>query len=85
MGKNNNWYVITGGPSAGKTTLLAELEKLGYKTIPEAARTLIDEAVAEGIDVNALRVDEKRFQEDVARLKESIETTHDASTPTFFD
>lgn len=81
----NNWYVITGGPSTGKTTLLAELEKLGHKTIPEAARTVIDEALKKGISVEELRSDEKCFQDDVARLKEKIEAMHDKSVLTFFD
>ena len=81
----NNWYVVTGGPSTGKTTLLAELEKLGHKTIPEAARVVIDEALAKGISVEELRADEKRFQEDVARVKETVEAERDPNTLTFFD
>ena len=81
----NNWYVITGGPSTGKTTLLAELEKLGHKTVPEAARTVIDKALEKGISVKELRADEKRFQHEVARLKEKIESEHDNNILTFFD
>ena len=45
---NSSWYVITGGPSTGKTTLLEELAKRGYKTIPEVARVVIDEGIAAG-------------------------------------
>lgn len=82
---SNNWYVITGGPSTGKTTLLAELEKRGYETIPEAARTVIDEALEKGISVEELRSDEKRFQDDVAKRKEKTETALDPSIVTFFD
>lgn len=82
---SNNWYVITGGPSSGKTTLLSELEKLGHKTIPEAARTIIDEALKKGILVEELRSDEKHFQDEVARLKEKIEASHDTGVLTFFD
>jgi len=40
---NRNFYVITGGPSAGKTTLLEELRKRGYETVLEVARELIRE------------------------------------------
>lgn len=82
---SNKWFVITGGPSTGKTTLLDELEKAGYTTIPEAARTLIDEALKKGITTEEFRADEKRFQEDIARLKEEIETKHVSSEITFFD
>jgi predicted ATPase len=81
----NNWYVITGGPSTGKTTLLAEFEKMGYHTIPEAARTVIDDALSRGIAVEDLRKDEKWFQEEVTRLKQKIEQSHDPATLTFFD
>jgi predicted ATPase len=81
----NNWYVITGGPSTGKTTLLAELEKLGYKTIPEAARTLIDQALSKGVAANELRADEKKFQEDQVRLKEKNESSINTKLPVFFD
>jgi predicted ATPase len=65
--------------------LLAELEKLGHKTIPEAARTLIDKAIAKGLTVEQLRADEKHFQENVLRLKAKIEAGHDKSELTFFD
>jgi predicted ATPase len=81
----NNWYVVTGGPSTGKTTLLDELNKLGYHTIPEAARTVIDEVLGKGISVETLRADEKRFQGDVARLKGEIEAAQDKNALTFFD
>ena len=81
----NNWYVITGGPSTGKTSLLNELEKLGHKVIPEAARTLIDESITKGITPQELRSDEKRFQEDIARLKKDFEAQHDLNALTFFD
>lgn len=36
-------YVITGGPGIGKTTTLLELQRWGYETVPEAARTIIEE------------------------------------------
>ncbi|HVA10932.1 MAG TPA: ATP-binding protein [Candidatus Dormibacteraeota bacterium] len=81
----NNWYVITGGPSAGKTTLISRLEQLGYQTVPEAARVIIDKAVAKGLAAGELRSDEKHFQEDVARLKTKLEAKYDKNTPTFFD
>ncbi len=33
--------VLTGGPCAGKTTVLNELSKLGFATVPEAAEILL--------------------------------------------
>lgn len=81
----NKWYVITGGPSTGKTTLLKELEKLGYRVVPEAARTLIDESLKKGISVEELRSNEEHFQEEVARMKEKVEASLDKNVVTFFD
>jgi len=81
----NNRYVITGGPASGKTTLIDKLAKLGYLTVPEAARTVIDEAAGLGISPTKLRADEKRFQEDVVRLKHKIELDIKSDQNVFFD
>ncbi len=82
---NNNWYVITGGPSTGKTTLLTQLEMLGYLVVPEAARSVIDESLGNGISIEELRRDEKKFQEDVLQRKSDIESTLNPKKTTFFD
>lgn len=49
---HNPFYVITGGPGVGKTTLLQELEHRGLTVVPEIARELIKEQQA--IDGEAL-------------------------------
>ena len=41
----NNFYVITGGPGCGKTTLIDELCRRGYDHVPEAARAIIRQQV----------------------------------------
>jgi predicted ATPase len=82
---HNNWFVITGGPSTGKTTLLSVLRKRGYKTLPESARVLIDEAKAKGISPEKYREDEKKFQMDVLRHKVRLEKELDGKQLTFFD
>ncbi|MDL2214671.1 AAA family ATPase [Dysgonomonas sp. OttesenSCG-928-M03] len=41
MIQKNNFYIITGGPGVGKTTLIEELEHRGYNCIPEVAREII--------------------------------------------
>ncbi|WP_412850553.1 AAA family ATPase [Chryseobacterium sp. PMSZPI] len=38
-------YIMTGGPGAGKTSLLNELEKKGLITVPEEGRRIIKEQV----------------------------------------
>jgi predicted ATPase len=42
---NPNLFVISGGPGAGKTTVLEELAKLGSRHAPEVARQIIQEQV----------------------------------------
>lgn len=81
----NNWYVITGGPSTGKTTLLSELKTRGYTTVPEAARAVIDQALSAGSTIEQLRADEKKFQEIILDHKLKIENSHPAELLTFFD
>src|SRR5580704_16257297 len=46
--ENLNLFVISGGPGAGKTTTLLELEKLGLPHVPEAARQIIQEQTQSG-------------------------------------
>ncbi len=53
-----NFYVITGGPGGGKTSLLKYLASKGYSYIPETARQIIKERVAKGLSP---RPDPKTF------------------------
>lgn len=41
MRTSDIFYVVTGGPGVGKTSLINELEKKGYNTMPEIARQII--------------------------------------------
>jgi len=43
--------IITGGPSTGKTSIIKELEDIGYKCIHETSREIIQESLANGSDV----------------------------------
>lgn len=80
-----NWWVITGPPSSGKTTVISGLRNLGYKVVSETARTVIDEARAEGIKSRVLRADERDFQLYVMRRQQLIEDKLDPEELTFLD
>ncbi len=44
----DSFYVLTGGPGAGKTTLIEQLTKKGYNCIPEVGRKIIKEQLSFG-------------------------------------
>jgi predicted ATPase len=58
-------YVLTGGPSVGKTTVIEILASRGYTVVPEAARQIIQEERQKGSDILPSK-NLKRFQECVA-------------------
>ena len=81
----NNWYVITGAPCSGKSTILDLLGKKGYKTIPEAARVYIDEQIQIGKTIEEIRSNEMDFQEKVFDMKINTEKNLLPDEPIFFD
>jgi predicted ATPase len=81
----NNWYVITGGPSAGKTTVLNELAKRGHAIQPEIARAIIEADLAKGKTMAEIRGDNFAFQMRIYHLKCELEATLPKQQLTFFD
>jgi predicted ATPase len=82
---NDRLYVITGGPGAGKTTILHELQRRGFSCVREAARQIIQEQVLAGGDAVPW-LDTKRYAS--LMLQKSVEDylTHStAKCATFFD
>ena len=57
-----NWYVITGGPSSGKTTTVNLLDARGYKTTIEHARHYLDTKRNSGKTVEEVRKHQAEFQ-----------------------
>lgn len=43
--KNRNCYIFTGGPGSGKSTVLNILESMGYNTVKEVARDIIQNQI----------------------------------------
>jgi len=55
-----NWIVISGAPSAGKTTLIEQLDILKFNTALEPTRLYMDQEFAKGKNVKDIRKDQKK-------------------------
>lgn len=55
--ETNPWYVLTGGPCAGKTTLVREFEADGIRVIHESARGIIEERLGAGETLTGIWAD----------------------------
>lgn len=80
-----NWYVITGGPSSGKTTTVDMLSKRGYKTTIEHARHYLDTQRAEGRTVKEIRKHQREFQLGVLDMQIEQEAEIDPDEVVFLD
>lgn len=67
--KENNWYVITGGPSSGKTTAINLLKERGYFTIEENARHFLDTQRLKGRTVEEVMRNQREFQLEILELQ----------------
>jgi predicted ATPase len=84
MNKAPNWYVVSGGPSSGKTTLVNEMAKLGYATYPEATRFLIEKEMAQGRKLEEIQ-NTLELQEKVLQLQLKNEENAPKDRIVFFD
>lgn len=48
MNSSDRFFILTGGPGSGKSTLIAALMAAGLQTMPESGRAIIREQVAAG-------------------------------------
>lgn len=62
-----NWYVITGAPSSGKTTLINRLANMGYQIAPEVARNYIRQLLAHNHNHSLVEV-----KQDILSLQRKI-------------
>jgi predicted ATPase len=80
-----NWYVITGGPSTGKTTTVNLLRSKGYKTTIEHARHYIDTQLIKGKTVAAMRQNQQSFQAGILDMQIEQESLLSAEEMVFLD
>ena len=67
--KDTNWYVVTGGPSCGKTTIVNLLRERGYNTTIEHARHFIYTQRIKGRTVEEVRKNQSEFQLEVLNMQ----------------
>jgi predicted ATPase len=60
--QKSNFYIITGGPGGGKTSLLESLASKGYNYIPETALHIIKKRLSKGLTP---RPDPKTFAQEI--------------------
>ncbi len=78
------WYVLTGGPCAGKTTTIDELERRGHPVLAEPARLIIEEQLAAGKTIQEI-VGDPDWLPSIVRRAYSQESTVPRDRLHFFD
>ena len=79
----HNFYIITGGPGGGKTSLLENLATHGYNSIPETARQIMKGRLAKGL---APRPDPGTFAQQIFDQDwKNFVSNSDLSSLLFFD
>jgi predicted ATPase len=68
-----NWVVLTGCPSAGKTTVIEGLAELGYKTCPEFAREYFQRELEAGRTIQEIRQDKLALRRTLIEETKAVE------------
>jgi len=84
-GRTTNWYVITGGPSSGKTTTVDLLRQRGYKTTIEHARHYLDTQRVIGHSVAEVRSNQREFQLGILEMQIEQEAALSPKEVVFLD
>ena len=82
---HTNWYVLTGGPCTGKTTMVNMLSNVGYKTTIEHARHYIDTQKASGRSVKEITEKKRQFQLGVLNMQLEEEQSLNPNEIVFLD
>ena len=83
--RSTRWCVITGAPSSGKTAVILELERRGFRVIKEVARAFIEEELKKGRTLQEIKSDPLRFERRLLLKKIDIESRQPASERCFLD
>jgi len=85
MWTQTKWYVITGAPCSGKTSVILELERRGYCVVHEAARAYIDEQRALGLTLDEIKSDISSFEHRILFRKVDTEIRLSPGDTVFLD
>ncbi|WP_298624564.1 ATP-binding protein [uncultured Legionella sp.] len=80
-----NWYVITGAPSSGKTTLINQLASAGYTIAPEVARDYINDLLAANYTLEDISHDNRQLQRGILAVALKRERRLQTNQLIFFD
>ena len=80
-----NWYVITGAPCSGKTSVISSLEQLGYRVVHETARAYINEGLDKGKSLDEIKADMSLFEHNIFYRKIEIEASIPDKAIVFLD
>ena len=83
--QKTNWYVITGGPSSGKTTTVNLLKERGYITTLENARHFLDTQRLKGRTIEEVRKNQREFQLGVLKMQIKQENEISPNVQVFLD
>jgi predicted ATPase len=80
-----NWYVITGAPSSGKTTLINQLAQQGYSIAHEVARDYIQGLLTNHYTLEDLKRKNSQLQRDILAVALKRERRLKTQQLIFFD
>jgi predicted ATPase len=83
--RKTNWYVITGAPCSGKSSVIRELQGRGYQVVHEVARAYIDAEMAKGKRLAQIKSDVFAFESRILYQKMAIEASLSTQATIFFD
>ena len=87
--RTDHLVVITGGPGAGKSTLVTALAEAGFRTVPESGRAIIREQAFIGgpgrPDVDPALYAELMLSRDLAAWQAQADAAGTPADPIFFD
>jgi len=83
--RNTCWSVITGAPCSGKTSVISELARQGFRVVQETARTYIDGELKRGRDLLQIKTDSLLFERRILNIKIEVESALPADETIFLD